>query len=431
MADERSASLSAAVMPSYHASTIPGSGSASSNLQATGPYEDATTALRSASLPTPAASSVSSETRSVSTTASSSPGGRGNQQHQQHQHNARPPASSHGTSRTTKFGDSGLPSTGKDNKTLRAGGGDGSHSARNIPSIIVNDAASFRPMSRPGSRPGSRWSERKWANLRSRRSGEFERPTSPPPPPVPQLEQTPFNGISLDIPTGSLDELGPQAMKFSKRGSLIKGGGNNQSDGVQKEEPVQQQQGEEVRSSLQQEEREKEEPQQSQQEPQPQETQEPTAPQEPQESPAPQVSQEQSQQPERPAQQDQPEQQKKADQSESQEQQVEKPQDVTPAPTTSADQGDAQSGMYGAKPRRLKPSSSLRVRQVSLPSRAISADEDMLSRRVRLMYEKGEENVSDSEVANSMAAENGVLWEEATPVTTDTSAASGDRKSVV
>ncbi|KAI9928936.1 hypothetical protein MW887_001329 [Aspergillus wentii] len=59
--------------------------------------------------------------------------------------------------------------------------------------------------------------------------------------------------------------------------------------------------------------------------------------------------------------------------------------------------------------------------------RAISADEDMLSRRVRLMYEKGEENVTDSEVARSIALENGVLWEEPVPVptSTNTSAISG------
>lgn len=48
----------------------------------------------------------------------------------------------------------------------------------------------------------------------------------------------------------------------------------------------------------------------------------------------------------------------------------------------------------------------------------------MLSRRVRLMYEKGEENVSDSEVANSMAVENGVLWEEAPPEASDAPPAS-------
>lgn len=62
--------------------------------------------------------------------------------------------------------------------------------------------------------------------------------------------------------------------------------------------------------------------------------------------------------------------------------------------------------------QHAKRTSSLRSQQCSLPSRAISADEDMLSRRVRLMYEKGDENVSDSEVAKSMARENGTLWEE-------------------
>lgn len=88
-------------------------------------------------------------------------------------------------------------------------------------------------------------------------------------------------------------------------------------------------------------------------------------------------------------------------------------QEASPVPTASTDQNDTQQPhIYGAPPRRLKPSGSLRVREVAIPSRAISADEDMLSRRVRLMYEKGEENVSDTEVVESMAAENGVLWEE-------------------
>lgn len=172
------------------------------------------------------------------------------------------------------------------------------------------------------------------------------------PPPVPQLA-TPFSGISLDIPTGSLDDLGPQEMRFSKRGSLIKDGAKSQSGDAQ--------------------------------------------------------SQSQSQQPEKKPQalEEPQEQSQQLDQSESQ------GQEASPVPTASTEQNDAQqSQLYGAPPRRLKPSGSLRVRQVSIPSRAISADEDMLSRRVRLMYEKGEEDVSDSEVANTMAAENGILWEE-------------------
>jgi hypothetical protein len=76
-----------------------------------------------------------------------------------------------------------------------------------------------------------------------------------------------------------------------------------------------------------------------------------------------------------------------------------------------------------ARSSKLPP--SLRVRRSAMPSRVISADEDMLSRRVRLMYEKGEENVTDSEVARAMALENGVLWEEAGPTSEETSRLSG------
>ncbi|KAK2768183.1 hypothetical protein FQN54_000035 [Arachnomyces sp. PD_36] len=60
--------------------------------------------------------------------------------------------------------------------------------------------------------------------------------------------------------------------------------------------------------------------------------------------------------------------------------------------------------------KRVKPSSSLMVRQTS--TRALSADEELLSRRVRLMYDKGEEDVSDSEVNQLTVRENGTLWEE-------------------
>ncbi|GAD95276.1 TBC domain protein, putative [Paecilomyces variotii No. 5] len=65
--------------------------------------------------------------------------------------------------------------------------------------------------------------------------------------------------------------------------------------------------------------------------------------------------------------------------------------------------------------KRMRSSQSLRVRPTSSASRAISADEDLLSRRVRLMYEKGEEDVSDAELSKAIAADNGVLWEENTP----------------
>lgn len=65
---------------------------------------------------------------------------------------------------------------------------------------------------------------------------------------------------------------------------------------------------------------------------------------------------------------------------------------------------------------RKRISNSLRVRHSVLTSRAVSADEDMLSRRVRLMYEKGEDNVTDADVTRAIAEENGILWEEQTPV---------------
>jgi Rab-GTPase-TBC domain len=65
---------------------------------------------------------------------------------------------------------------------------------------------------------------------------------------------------------------------------------------------------------------------------------------------------------------------------------------------------------------RKRNSSYLRVRRSTITSRAVSADEDMLSRRVRLMYEKGEDNVTDAEISRSIAEDNGILWEEPTPV---------------
>ncbi|KAL2863632.1 putative TBC domain protein [Aspergillus lucknowensis] len=211
-------------------------------------------------------------------------------------------------------------------------------SLRSIPSIVINEPVSrpsSRPGSRPGSRPSSRWSERKWGGLKSKRSTELMKDTEPAPA-VPRIEPQ-FSGISLDIPTGSLDGLGTQSMRFSKRGSLI-----------QEEERLQ------LESKLK-------------------------------------------------------------DQ-------------IAGAEANGAhqerDDTQSQNGSMDHIPvtvrSRPKPASLLRVRRTSIPSRAISADEDMLSRRVRLMYAKGDENVTDSEVARSFALENGVLWEEPTPPTTET-----------
>ncbi|RAL01796.1 putative TBC domain protein [Aspergillus ibericus CBS 121593] len=106
------------------------------------------------------------------------------------------------------------------------------------------------------------------------------------------------------------------------------------------------------------------------------------------------------------------------------------------SPDVASEQTSTEAENMDMPPRRSKPASTLRVRHSAIASRAISADEDMLSRRVRLMYEKGEENVTDSEVAKSMAMENGVLWEDG-PTSIETSRLSGpsvsgtDTKSVV
>ncbi|KKA23626.1 TBC domain protein [Rasamsonia emersonii CBS 393.64] len=92
------------------------------------------------------------------------------------------------------------------------------------------------------------------------------------------------------------------------------------------------------------------------------------------------------------------------------------------APSTSAS-NEPPTTVSTASPRK-RAASSLRVRQSVYSTRAISADEDMLSRRVRLMYERGEEDVSDADVSRAMAQENGVLWEEPSPTEDGTDAVS-------
>ncbi|GAB1203483.1 hypothetical protein APSETT445_002118 [Aspergillus pseudonomiae] len=99
--------------------------------------------------------------------------------------------------------------------------------------------------------------------------------------------------------------------------------------------------------------------------------------------------------------------------------------DPIPPSTAPIEQNDAEMELLDAPVRRSKLPPSLRARRSAMPSRVISADEDMLSRRVRLMYEKGDENVTDSEVAKALAVENGVLWEEGGPASEETSRFSG------
>jgi hypothetical protein len=184
-------------------------------------------------------------------------------------------------------------------------------------------------------------------------------------PPVPQIEHS-FAGIPLDIPTASLDGL-DKPMTFSHRGSLIKSEAKRP-----RPKPPQEKLAEDPEQQP--------EPSQRKSEEEP-----PKAPvQTPQEKPAECPDQQLSQ----------------------------KPSEVTLSSSIATSQPEGDNGAPKVVPRQVKPSGNLRPRQTSLSTRAISADEDMLSRRVRLMYEKGQDNVTDSEVARALASEHGVLWEE-------------------
>ncbi|KAJ5674077.1 hypothetical protein N7462_009516 [Penicillium macrosclerotiorum] len=306
-------------------------------------------AIRSVSLPAPTDALHDSNGRSLSASAASPDF-------------VDRPATARSTRGRTKQ-DERRPTTsigaGEHNRMLRStddSSGVDAPSLRSVPSIVVNDL-SARPSSRPGSRPGSRWSERKWGGLR-RKSAELERKMSTEElPPVPPIEPA-FSGISLDIPTASLEGLG-QTMKFSNRGSLIR----NRSKRPYPALSVDQQ------------------------------SEQPSEPTE--QSPAPSSEKLSIRQ---------------------------VPSTLSPDPSTDTpdsinDEKKAEDNdVPQATLRPLRSKGTLCPRQTSLQSRAISADEDMLSRRVRLMYERGNDSVTDSDVAKSIAEDNGVLWEEgATP----------------
>ncbi|KAJ5235550.1 uncharacterized protein N7469_004718 [Penicillium citrinum] len=257
------------------------------------------------------------------------------------------------------FTSSGNEGRSRSSEDRRPGGK--APSLHSVPSIILNDG-SARPSSRPGSRPGSRWSERKWGGLR-KRSAELERKmSSEETPPVPQIEQS-FNGISLDIPTGSLSGL-DKTMKFSHRGSLIRDQSSRPRPGKRLEGRM-------------------ESPSEQEQDPEPQ----------------------------------------------SEAQSIQQDVDISPVPTPSTTTVDTDNSLPKPTPRPPKPQGTLRPRQTSLQSRAISADEDMLSRRVRLMYDRGDDKVTDSDVAKSIAVENGVLWEENATSDVETASTPGPQSS--
>ncbi|KAL4748598.1 hypothetical protein BDW72DRAFT_151380 [Aspergillus terricola var. indicus] len=302
---------------------------------------------QSASLQPPVDQALSSESRSIATTTTTSSSGfdqsaPGTPTHQG-------PRIDRGLSPHPAFpklkGITSLQEAERSTVSLR--------SLRSIPSIVVNDGS--RPSSRPGSRPGSRWSERKWGTFRGRRSMEHQRDESPPP--VPQIAPQ-FSGISLDIPDASLDDLGVSDMRFSKRGSLIRGEEKLQLKRKLKEQDM--------------------------------------------DSGATETAANGNEA-------------KKTVATGTETEAVE-----ANGMSDELVQNGSAADSLGTARVRPRPPSLLRVSRNSITSRAISADEDMLSRRVRLMYAKGDENVTDSEVARSYAMENGTLWEEQTPTKSET-----------
>ncbi|KAL1960888.1 hypothetical protein VTO42DRAFT_5871 [Malbranchea cinnamomea] len=166
-----------------------------------------------------------------------------------------------------------------------------------VPSIVVDEV-----------RPSSRRSERMWNSLRGRRSEDTRRSSVPAIPPLPRVP--PFQGITLDIPTGSFEDI---TAGFDKKKNNVMNGKSEGVDATIKSSST----------SL-------------------------TAPQ--------------------------------------------------PRKLSSA--------------RRVRSSNSLAPRPRSTSSRVLSADEDRLSQKVRLMYEMGDENLSDADLNKLLDANNEVLWEE-------------------
>ncbi|EER26632.1 hypothetical protein D8B26_002974 [Coccidioides posadasii str. Silveira] len=62
--------------------------------------------------------------------------------------------------------------------------------------------------------------------------------------------------------------------------------------------------------------------------------------------------------------------------------------------------------------RRIRSANSLRCRPSVTSSRPISADEEILSHKVRLMYEMGDADIDDSEIGQLLNEDQDVLWEE-------------------
>lgn len=81
--------------------------------------------------------------------------------------------------------------------------------------------------------------------------------------------------------------------------------------------------------------------------------------------------------------------------------------EVSPSPS----QGEGPNDTLSLDPRPSQTNSTRRQRPKILNTRAISSDEDMLSRRVRLMYERGDDQVTDGDVAKSISGHSDILEE--------------------
>ncbi|OJD15476.1 hypothetical protein AJ78_04272 [Emergomyces pasteurianus Ep9510] len=205
--------------------------------------------------------------------------------------------------------DSGLAPSRRDSRTTLATDELSAPSLKSppsIPSIIIDE---------DHARPSSRRSERKWTPLKKRKPDPL-----PAVPPLPPVQSTPFRGITLDIPTGSFDDLTTDALesiaespsKKTENNSQTSVDGSQPKDNKDSKESVTSGGGNNGNTTL----------------------------------------------------------------------------DVQSKATTAT----------SLSSRRIRSNNSLRPRPASSAARALSVDEEVLSQRVRLMYEKGDEDVDEAEV---------------------------------
>ncbi|KAI1982527.1 hypothetical protein LOZ53_005230 [Ophidiomyces ophidiicola] len=79
--------------------------------------------------------------------------------------------------------------------------------------------------------------------------------------------------------------------------------------------------------------------------------------------------------------------------------------------------------------RRIRSANSLRCHSKNSSNRPISADEEILSHKVRLMYEIGDGDIDESEISQILAMDENVLWEEPSSVGEEADLASGAENS--